>query len=514
MNLQISSLSKILFSACILWAIVFLLYQLDANARMDDDYIGEQVYWLMQEGKVKSELMGGFNQIGLEHYQSVFHKLWVYNGYLFCSIGGWSLLSLHFASFIYFFIFLTVFYLYQKRNIPKESKSFILPVSLLIILAHHELKNMSWSFRPEVMVMTLGFISFFFLNQFIQYQKKAALYLSALFAGLVFLTHLNGLIYVVAGFLSLCLYRRWIEAFIFGIIVTVIFSLYFLDIFLQADLAYFWHQFRNDPSLVKNTFSIWGILERILMEQVRYLFSEKEVPLTILLVISLAVQWKYLKKEYNLLLHYTIIMMLTMAIWSYTKVPYLLILHLPFFILLISLSLYRIILENNNTAASKWLKYTLILAMSSYLVVDLGYSYAKITKNIQSWQSSTPQVNQLLSSFIQKEEQENTLKNIKVLSFGSFIFNEIENYQSIKNINQYSFFRDYHSKTKINLEQLIQRNAPMGIKYILFDQEHQEYFHTTKALIQKPDLAKIIYQTDKYLIIKIKEAQTYKISPK
>jgi hypothetical protein len=504
MNSQTFSLSKILLNTCLFWAIVFLLYQLDANARMDDDYIGEQVYWLLQEGKVKSELMGGFNQIGLEHYQSVFHKLWIYNGYLFCSIGGWSLVSLHFASLIYFFIFLIVFYIYQRGNIPKESKSLILPISLLIILAHHELKNISWSFRPEVMVMTLGFISFFFLNKSIQYQKKFALYISALFAGLAFLTHLNGLIYVVAGFLSLCLYKRYIEAFIWGIIVTAIFSLYFLDIFLQADLAYFWHQFRNDPSLVKNTFSIWGILERILMEQARYLFSEKEIPLTILLVISLAAQWKHLKKEYSLLLRYTIILMLTMAIWSYTKTPYLLILHLPFFILLISISLSRIILKNNNIATSKWLKYTLILTISTYLIVDLGYSYAKITKNIQSWQSSTPQVNQLLSGFIQKEEKKNTLKNIKVLSFGSFIFNEIENYQSIKNINQYSFFRDYHSKTKINLEQLIQENNSTNIKYILFDQEHQEYFNTKKVLMQKPDLAKIIYQTEKHLIIKIK----------
>ena len=41
----------LLFFACLL----FTAYQMDNSPRIDDDYLGEQVYWLLHQGKVKSD---------------------------------------------------------------------------------------------------------------------------------------------------------------------------------------------------------------------------------------------------------------------------------------------------------------------------------------------------------------------------------------------------------------------------------------------------------------------------
>ena len=328
----------------------FVAYETDPNIRMDDDYIGEQVYWLMQNGYVKSELMGGFGGIGLENHQAVFHKLWVYNGFLFCKIGGWSIFTLHCASMFYLVLFFGVFYVHIKRKYA-ENTWFLYGLVMFLFLSHHELKNMAWSFRPEVMVMCLGFISYHFLSIFLEKNqqensqenlhknKLMYLILAGIFAGLAFLTHLNGLIFAVAGFGSLLLQKQWKNSIIFGIFVTVIFSFYFADILLHTDLAYFWKQFTNDPSLVKSNFGLLGLVERVLLEQARYLYTEKEIPLTVLLVLVLGFAWKYLKSSHANLLNYSFLLMGTMCIWCYSKVPYLLILLLPFLTLLIALGL-------------------------------------------------------------------------------------------------------------------------------------------------------------------------------
>ena len=147
------------------------------------------------------------------------------------------------------------------------------------------------------MVMCLGFISYSFLEKFLRRNKTLELLGAGLFAGLAFLTHLNGLIYVVAGFGLLLVSKYWKEAVIFGLLACFVFSFYFLDIYIQADLLTFWKQLQNDPSLEKGLWSLSNVLERILMEQARYFFSIKEIPFTLFFIIILIFAFNFLKES-------------------------------------------------------------------------------------------------------------------------------------------------------------------------------------------------------------------------
>lgn len=491
---------RLLSGLCLFWLLIFIAYQCDKNARMDDDYIGEQVFWLMKEGKVKSELMGGYNNIGLENYQSVFHKLWVYNGFAFCTLFGWSITTLHWASIFYFILFIPIFYLYLKKNFPEHRPIFLF--ALLIILAHHEIKNIVWSFRPEVMVMCLGFISFTFLDGFLRQNRPYKLVFAAIFAGAAFLTHLNGLIYVSAGVILLLLHQRWIACFLFGAISASVFSIYFIDILLNADLAYFWHQFRNDPSLVKSNFSFLGFLERIAMEQARYLFSEKEIPLTILLVLSFFFLRKTSNGQYKNLLIYTLILMATMAVWSYTKVPYLLILHLPFFSIIIGIFLKNLFLSK-NLIVPNWANRLVIFCIIAFLSIDLVYASQKIAENFKNFsQLSTRENNQKLSKIIEQHSQI-PLKELKILSFGSFIFEEIYNYKSIKNIEQYIFFREYHQNPPMSFADVAQIASLEKISFVLLTDIQAEYFKLKSKATEYPKELLLIYQDDNFWIFKL-----------
>ncbi len=492
----------------------FLGYEIDPNARMDDDYIGEQVYWLMQKGYVKSELMGGFGGIGLENHQAVFHKLWVYNGFLFCEIVGWSIFSLHCASIFYLLVFVGIFYIHIKRKYT-ENNWFLYGLIAFLFLSHHELKNMAWSFRPEVMVMCLGFISYHFLSIFLdrnqQNQQKAHpnkqiyLILAGIFAGLAFLTHLNGLIFAGAGFGLLLIQKQWKNALIFGIFVTIVFSFYFADILIYTDLAHFWKQFSSDPSLVKSNFGLAGLAERILLEQARYLYTEKEIPLTFLLVLTLSFAWKYFRKLHTNLLNYSLLLMGIMCIWCYSKVPYLLILLLPFLTLLIALGVQYLLQNNTQNKSPKWLPKMMLIGVLAHFGINLVYTFLKIKQNYIAWQTlSTQQTSAQLSQIIKNYEKVATMKDKKILASGNFIFDEINNFKAIKNMAQYDFFIDYHNKPKMNFTQLLDSATVHKINYIILNNEQGNTFEVEKFYPKYPNQITLIKKDDLYWIFKIK----------
>lgn len=153
---------------------------------IDDAWLGERAYWLAHEGVVRSELFRDL--LGYEERMFVFHKVFALTGAAFIKLFGWSLYVLKSVSLLYLVMFLGLLFYYCRRF--ELSLPFALPA--LLLLAHGLIGRAIFVYRPEVMLMTLGFGSFVLLRHFLEQSRWGWLVASAFVAGLCVLTHLNG----------------------------------------------------------------------------------------------------------------------------------------------------------------------------------------------------------------------------------------------------------------------------------------------------------------------------------
>ncbi len=469
---------------------LYLLTLVKVTLKTDDDYIGEQVYWLQEVGHVKSELMRGYNNIGLENYQAIFHKLFIYNGAIFSNVFGWSLTTLHFASLFYVIVFFGALYWYLKRKdafFPKGT----FPLVVVLMLSLSVFSEYSASFRPEVMVMALGFISYLFLDLYFRNNKLIYIILSAVFAGATFLTHLNGLIFVAAGVLLLAYKKKLSTSILFGTISSIVFSLYFADIFINSNFANFLYQFRHDPSLSEDNFKWWTPFLKVLNEQMRFLNSPKEIGFTILLVISLFYLKKLKKLENNLLI-YTLLLVVIFALYTYSKTTKYLIIYLPFLALIVANG-WQTIEEGNGKALTRNI-FRLFLVI--YISLGVFYTTVRIVRYAKS--ENLVESNAQLASCIPSNH-----KQLNVLAPGSFIFNQIDSFNGIMNMLRFTFFVETHGKPPLNFSQVVDSSKKYNIHYIIFDQQNCSYFNTNKEIKSNDARYSVQKSNEKFTIIKI-----------
>jgi len=357
--------------ACIL----FIGYQIDNVPRIDDEYLGEQVFWLLKVGKVRSGL--GFADLGYDVYQSIFHKLFVYCGYLACRIGGWSLISLHMVTYLSFLAFLPLFYVYTRRQYGNIYPAFFL-ICLTLLLFNQDLLYAAGDFRPEVLIMTLGFASYVLLMRYLNQGKSAALAGSAIAAGLCMFAHLNGAVFIAAGCLLLLQRKKYGVVFAYAVLAALAFAPYFADTLYHADLKYFWHQFRHDPIL--NPDQRWyASLLQLANEQMRFLFTEKQVLLTATLLFVLFTCRQRLRARQPGLLSYTLFLVLGLALICPSKSTKYMVLYLPFLYLIITEG--WLWLEEQGSRSKVLAIRTLLLAN---ILVSLVYSAQQINRNVHN----------------------------------------------------------------------------------------------------------------------------------
>lgn len=316
--------------------LIYIFSLVGRKPHVDDAWLGDHAYWLATTGTTKSELMRGIT--GQEEKIVVHHKLHTYLGAAMISLFGFSLTTLKSLSLIMFVVFLLVFYgyTYKKLLSPRE---FILGTSLLLVNAL--IFNHSFVYRPEITVMALGFISYVLLEKSLaRPHNKIFLASAGLFAGLAASTHLNGLIFPVAGFVLLLWNRKFKGSIIFALATLPSLGIYFLDMTTIADFRLWHHQITNSPSV--ETFNesplIVQLLQRILDEQMRFLHSPMEISLTVLLLITLIPAYRSLQKHRNLL-RYSLLLVASLMLFSVHKSSKYLILYLPYLVMIITLSL-------------------------------------------------------------------------------------------------------------------------------------------------------------------------------
>lgn len=361
----------IVFTLAIITLIATLLY-VDINE--DEALLAEHSFRLLTEGNVRSEFFFSMGS-GLEFIQLQYHKLFIILGSLFSSIFGNSLYSFRAVTILFSVLFVFV---YSKYILQSENRLFLyLTLGLLFLQA--TFITFTMIFRPEIVVMFFGFCSWLFIEKSINEDSKLT-YLGGVFAGLALLTHLNGIIFVIAGF-SLLIYRRKYKAIIIFSLASIAVSLlYFWDITNLELLKLWFTQFRNDPTMVekKSSFAL-SLVTNLLSEHKRFLHSGEEISLTLLLVSSIVLSWKFLLKEKKNLLVYLLILVVSLGIIAHGKTVKYQILYFPFIFIIISYAFFVVSKKRRAIITTFIALFVLVNMYSSFR--NLNYNYSPIELN-------------------------------------------------------------------------------------------------------------------------------------
>lgn len=391
---------------------------------VDDAWIGEHAYWMAHKGFVKSELMHGItNQ---ENRHIVHHKLFTLNGALFINIFGFSLMTIKSVSLLWLGIFLLIFIRYVKKELGTDSAWF----AFLLITINALIFQYSFVYRPEIMVMTLGFVSYLFLEKAMkQIGDIELLIFSGLFAGLAAASHLNGLIFMAAGFLLLIWRKRYKASLIFVASTLPAFALYFYDFTREFNFNYWIYQISDSPALYKSSIlpSSFAFIAKLLNEHLRFFHSPKEISLSMLFLFMLIVNYRNLKSDSNLLKYLLLLILLLSLVSMHTTSKYIL-LYLPFISLIIIRSFHDFYTNRKSEEILKW-KFTNRTAYRWSLVLLGLFVVVHFTWNVNTASEKfNPEKNR---EFALKHFGQHTNK-LNILAPMTFIFNEIGNFNRIQ----------------------------------------------------------------------------------
>ena len=377
----------------------------------DDAWIGEQVWWMARWGYVRSELFRGY--LHAEVYQEVYHKLFVWQAALVVRLLGWSVYILKGISLAYLALFCWLAGRYL-RQLPVPNPGRAAGLFFALLLTSALVAEFSFVFRPELMLLTLGFGSWLALRRALPgagllvdavrptgagttqpagttqlagttqpagtarlagtvMARPAVAGLGAaagagLLAGLALLTHLNGLIFVLAGGALLLWRRRWLAALAFGGAAALAGAAYFADVARHHSWALYWQQLH--PAVAENSPRLGERLLYLLAEHQRFFHSPKEIVLSLLLLLAAYVLYRQrarLGPEPRHLATYTGLLVLALDLIAQGKTSKYLLLYLPQLLLLV-------VLAFEYLAALPRLRPVALGLLGLYVVVNLTYT--------------------------------------------------------------------------------------------------------------------------------------------
>ncbi|WP_439582289.1 hypothetical protein [Dyadobacter bucti] len=381
------SKTKLFVVACCFFALASLTY-IHRYPTGDDAWFAEQSFWLQKEGIIRSEFFRGL--LGWENQILVSHKLFLLVGAVFIQLFGYQLPALQFVGLVFFYTIVCELIIYIRKR-EGEIYSWYLPAMLILVFANRLLVKMSFENRPEMMLAALGFGSFLLID----HDRKSTwkVLLAAVLAGLAFLTHLNGVIYLIAGLVTLICSRNYRSTLVFMIAGGFTCLAYFIDI-IQADngLLAWYQQFRGDPA-TQNAFGLSSKLLQLVTYPRLFFHSPEQIAVSLLLVFLLWNQRAYIKLLPVRLRVYSLTLLL--SFWLITKAngALYLVLFIPF-MLVLAYELYRL---------APFRSWALKLVIAAYFVIGvvgmcqiiytnatmeyLPVSYEKLRKDIPDHKS-------------------------------------------------------------------------------------------------------------------------------
>jgi len=444
---------KTMLFVLMLGCIAFLVSMWHRYAYIDDCFFGEQAYWLAKEGIVRTKTIHA--GLGWDERLFVYHKLNIWIGALIIKCFGWSIYYLKtFTLLIYisFFFLLKKYVQVDRSRFPETT---FLLVSLLIFVNPLTFIY-GFTYRPEILVMVAGFVSFMALEKVRINESRILLWsvIAGIAAGIAFLTHLNGIIFAVSGFFYLIIYRKYQLLIPFMISGGIIMSFYFIDLLPSGNLTRFLTQINNWPDAVSGNYHskanfLTNALIKLSTEHQRFFWGDKVFAFSTLFFLSIILAFRYLKETQKPLLLYTGMLILFLNLLGSQIAERYLLYYYPMMALIIALSVLHFIKQR---------QFVRLSIVSVVLLIQIGIT-TKYWLSIMKENSDFITVNKQLSNFIPAE-------STKILAPYSYIYNEISN--KLLTYHTLEYF-ELLQKKKLTGTEALARCALLGVDHIIVD---------------------------------------------
>lgn len=378
----------------------------------DDAWIGEFVYWANRDGYVHSELFRGL--LHSEVYQEVYHKLFVWQSVLAVKWLGWSVYVLKSISLAYLagVVGLSWYYL---RYLPVANRQQAAGLYFALLLTSSLVVEYSFVFRPETMLMFVGFCSWLALRRALRSGTTGAAAAAGVLAGLAALTHLNGLIFIMAGGLLLLWRRRWVGAVVFGATAAVAFAGYGLDMLRHNSWQLFAEQMFMHPAIDNGSHGVGGRILYLLNEHQRFFHSPKEIVLSLLLLLAAYILYRQRPRtaEFSNLVIYCLLLVLSLDLIVQGKTSKYLLLYLPYLLLLVTVAFDQLAHLPNPR-----LHLLARALVGLYVVVNIGYT-SMVIYSQRAQQTENKHLAQRLRAY----------RGVRIIAPVNFIFPAITDFQ-------------------------------------------------------------------------------------
>lgn len=481
----------VLLILLIIGAIAFFITSLNRYVYIDDAFFGEQAYWLAKSGVVKIPSMIDF--LGCDVQLFSYHKLNIFVGALLIKLFGWGITPLRLTSLLFFIALIFVFYRYYKLEKQTFSSSHFWIATFILIFTPLVYLH-AYTFRPELWVTFFGFVSYFFLNRFFKEGHSKFVAIAGLFAGLAFLTHLNGLIFPVAGFVVLLFQRKYRPLLLFSVLTGLVCSFYLWDLVQGDNFSTWLYQLKNwpdnnSPNYFKGDFLslVKGVLIKLSQEHQRFFWSPKVWVISIFFILSFVFNFKYLIKNHRILFIYIVTLIITQNIAGSQIAERYLLYYYPFFAIIIAIDVVRLFSEKANV------RKVLYMVLFVLQVGFVGKMFADIVERneftIRSYDETLAKIPDTKSRILVPYEM---------------FFNGLDTY----NLVSYKGFEYYQVRInhKLTQQEFFERAAMFNIKFIVVPESvlisnDQSIPCLNNGIIEQNPYYKEFYRDDKTLIL-------------
>jgi len=478
----------------ILTGIIFTASLWNRYIYIDDCWHGEEAYWLAREGVVKTKSMQGI--LGFEEKVMVYHKLNILLGALVIKTFGWSVYYLKLITLAFYLLFFVTLRNYISRFPTRHSQEHFLTAAFFVFVTPL-MVHLGFTYRPEILAMFFGFLSFYSLEVFLEEKHTRWLVGSAIFSGLAFFTHLNAMIFGIAGFFLLLFNKKFRSSLLFAFITLVVSMLYTFDLWQADNYQVFRFQIENWPTLkLGKTYlssDIGDFLVRkilnLLNEHQRFFWSDKVAAFSLMFFIATLSRLNYLLKNHRNLLIYNILLIISLNLTGSHIAERFMIYYYPFMALLVAI----VVLSIRGHKGLMAVKTALVLVFAANLVM-VGIRFTDIFRQNKDY----PAIHRQLSAVINDP-------GTKVLAPDRFVFNEIES-RPILSYHAWEYYEDIHS-LKLTQHEALKLAKELGAKYIILDKDIQSDENPIfrNGIINPNPFYEIYKEWEEYLILRRKD---------
>ncbi len=438
-----------LFLLLILFGVFYLATFINRFIQTDENWFGEEAYWLLTEGTVKLKTMP--LTLSFDQRVFVYYKLFVFAGAALIKLFGWSVWPLKIFIFAIYIFFLWLYRKWLSNQFKFDSWQTLLAV--FFIVTTPIMVEQTFIFRPEIPMMLLIFVSFIFLYQGIKGNNHYKAMYAGFFAGLSFLVHLNGNVVLIAGFVFLLSYRKYKALVYYCIAAAPVCLVYFFDLTDAASLNAFVYQLKHWPiDDFKETHGVGGFLFQkltvLLSEHQRFFWSDRVYVLSLLFLFSMVFTFRQLKYWFPELLRYFLVLIICLNLFGGFIAQRYLIYYMPFMAFIIAFSVHYHLTRPSK--AFKWIIVVLVVLQTGFLVKYFNWVY-HVNYN---------------HDMVHARVLEAVPEKGKTLAPWEFIYNGIPNYQlySYKNV-------EYYRMRKLTVEEFSEVLEKLNVDHIIFSKE-------------------------------------------